>query len=621
MKILLILARQTRMESYHLPLGIGYVSASLKRAGYEVRVLNPNHFTGELTDLLAAEIMAHPPDVIGTGGMAFHLKEVALTVKTARQLLPQVKIMIGGLLISNQPELVMEAIPGADFGIIGEGEQTTAELMAALESGTDIAKIQGLIYRTPMVDAPLKRTPSRPIEEDLDALPWIDYEALGLEIYAGLHHPGECAPALVVDATTRVMPLLTSRGCPYPCTFCCHEAAGRRYRTRSLDEVFAEIQNAMARFRINALLIYDDLFCLKRSRLVEFCERVKPLGLRWECSLSAGQVDEEILVLMKDSGCCCISVGVESMSPRVLDSMRKKATKEELERVLGQIYAAGIGLWSNLIFGDPMETYETAMESIYWWVDNHRYDLRFACIGYHPGSRIYEDAVSGGLIKDQLTHLLSDAPEINATRMTDQEYENLKQKIWELFLTFGYSGKMLAMDSVEDGLFRVEAICPHCEAKNKYDGLPLHKNSRIACKCCNQLYRLPVVFQKRPTEEFVALVDKLNALVDQDANVETSPHLGEIWATGWQIVAIDPAHEGIWDVLFEIADHLDEPAHPAKVIDLMRQAIACNPYSISFFESLADRLEAGGDAVDSARYRKQATHLKAHDISAYYLAR
>lgn len=619
MKILLILARQTRMESYHLPVGIGYVSASLKRAGHEVKVLNPNHSTEELTDLLAAEIMANQPDVIGTGGMAFHLTEVALTVKTARRILPQAKIVIGGPLVSNQPELVMAAIPEADFGVIGEGEQTTPELIAALESGTDVAQVMGLIYRTSMLDVSLKRTPSRPIENNLDELPWVDYEGLGLDVYAGLHRAGECAPALVADSSTRVMPLLTSRGCPYPCTFCCHEAAGRRYRARSLDEVFAEIRDAVKRFRINALFIYDDLFCLKRSRLVEFCERVKPLGLRWECSLRAGQIDENILALMKDSGCCCISIGVESMSPRVLESMQKKTTKKELERVLGLIYSAGIGLWSNLIFGDPMETYETAMESIHWWVDNHRYELRFANIGYHPGSRIYEEAVQQGLITDPLAHLLSGVPEINATSMTDEEYENLKLKVWELFLTFGYPGKILNIEPVDDGLFQVRAICPHCGENNMYGCLNLYKSSRISCKRCNQLYRLPVVFQKAPTEEFTALIDKLNSLVDQDASVETNPYLEQIWAVGWQIIDIDPAHEAIWELLFEIADHSGKPAHPAAVVDLMRQAIACNPYSIAFFESLADRLEVSGDSVDGARYRQQAVHLKEHDISAYYL--
>lgn len=618
MKVLLIVARQTRMGSYHLPVGIGYVSASLKRAGHEVRVLNPNHATEDILDLLAAEIAAHPPDVVGTGGMAFHLNEIALTARTARQLLPHAHIVIGGTLVSNQPELVMQTIPEADYGVIGEGEQTTPELLAALESGGDVSRVMGLIYRTASATLPLRRTLPRPIQDDLDSLPRVDYEGLGLDIYSRIHRTGECAPALIVDSDTRVMPLLTSRGCPYPCTFCCHEAAGRRYRTRSLDEVFAEVDAAVSRFGINALFIYDDLFCLKRSRLVEFCERIKPRKLRWECSLSAGQVDPEILALMKESGCCCISVGVESMSPRILDSMKKKTTTAELERVLAQIYAAGIGLWSNLIFGDPKETRETALESIYWWVDNNRYDFRVANIGYHPGSRIYDEAVGRGLISDPQEFLTSGNPEINATAMSDEELNEVRVTIRDLLRSFGFHGKIHQLVASAPDRFDVDAACPHCGIENAYRGLRLSPGllNRIACRHCNQLFRLPAVFRPAATPELVQLVDELNTLVDQDPDVETNPHLARIWELGWKIVEIDTTLEDIWELLVEVAERM---CTPEDVIALLRQAIPCSPFCRSLFLTMAKRLEAAGDPAEAARYRRQATHLATHDISPHYI--
>lgn len=618
MKVLLIVARQTRMGSYHLPVGIGYVSAALKRAGHEVRVLNPNHSTQELPDLLAAEVTACPPDVVGTGGMAFHLNEIAQSAKIARELLPHAMIVIGGPLVSNQPELVMKAIPEADFGVIGEGEQTMPELLAAVAGGGDVSHVMGLIHRQPSDSEPLRRTSSRPIQENLDALPWVDYDGLGLDVYAGIHRPGECAPALIIDPETRVMPLLTSRGCPYPCTFCCHEAAGRRYRTRSLDDVFAEIDSAVARFGINALFIYDDLFCLKRSRLVEFCERIKPRRLRWECSLSAGQVDPEILTLMKESGCCCISVGVESMSPRVLASMKKKTTTVELERVLAQIYAAGIGLWSNLIFGDPMETRETALESVYWWVDHNHYDFRVANIGYHPGSRIYDEAVGRGLISDPMDFLTSGTAEINATAMSDAEFDEVKKTIGDLLRCFGFHGKIIKLAQSQPDLVDVDAICPHCSAENSYSGLRLKQGmlSRIACKRCNQLYRLPTVFRPPATQELAQLVAELNSLVDQDPNVETNPHLERIWTLGWQIVGIDYTLEDTWELMVEIAER---KCTSEEIVELLREAILCSPLCRSLFVSMAARLDAAGDPVEAARYRRQAAHLGNHDIVPHYL--
>lgn len=618
MKVLLIVARQTRMGSYHLPVGIGYVSASLKRAGHQVSVLNPNHSTKDILDLLAAEIAADPPDVVATGGMAFHLNEIALNAKTARQLLPHANIVIGGTLVSNQPELVMQTIPEADFGVIGEGEQTMVELLAALEGGTDPSRVMGLIHRQASAPNSLRRSLPRPIQDDLDALPWVDYEGLGLDIYASIHRPGECAPALIVDQETRVMPLLTSRGCPYPCTFCCHEAAGRRYRTRSLDEVFAEIDAAIARFGINALFIYDDLFCLKRSRLVEFCERIKPRRLRWECSLSAGQVDPEILALMKESGCCCISVGVESMSPRVLASMKKKTTTEELERVLAQIYAAGIGLWSNLIFGDPVETRETALESVYWWVDHNHYDFRVANIGYHPGSRIYDEAVGRGLIADPQEFLVSGNPEINATAMSDEELNEVRVIIRDLLRSFGFHGKLRRVSqSAPDG-FDVDAVCPHCAAENSYRNLRLTKGllNRIACKQCNQLYRLPAVYRRPPSDDMVRLVDELNLLVDQDPDVNTNPNLPRIWELAWQILDIEPSLEDIWELLAEVGEL---KCSEEDFINLLRRGTISCPHARRLFALLAERLDAAGDPVEAARYRRQASHLTSRDIVPHYI--
>lgn len=258
MKILMIVARQTEMQSYHLPVGIGYVAASLKRAGHDVVVLNPNHSLAGFEEQIAREIAAHRPQVVATGGMAFHLKQIRGVAAFTRSLLPEAVIVLGGPLVTTQPRIALAAVPEADFGVIGEGEHTMVELMAALETGAPLDPVNGIIYRQPGTGALLQTAP-RPMEKNLDTLPWVDYEGLGLDVYASLHRPGECAPALVIDAATRVMPLITSRGCPYSCTFCCHEKEERRYRTRSLDDIFAEIGQAIDRYAINALFIYDEI--------------------------------------------------------------------------------------------------------------------------------------------------------------------------------------------------------------------------------------------------------------------------------------------------------------------------------------------------------------------------
>lgn len=602
MKILVIVARQVEMQSYHLPVGIGYVSASLKRAGHDVVVLNPNHSVERFDVLVAREIEKHQPHVVFTGGMAFHLKQMQRVVALTRTLSPEAVIVLGGPLVTNQPQVAMTAVPEADFGVIGEGEHTTVELLAALETGNGFDKVKGIIYQAKGTQA-LRQTAPRPIEKNLDLLPWVDYEGLGLDVYASLHNPGECAPALVVDFETRVMPLITSRGCPYSCTFCCHEFEGRSYRARSLDDVFSEIKHNVERYAINALFIYDDLFCLQPERLKEFCARIAPLGLRWECSLHAGQVDAEILKLMKDSGCCCISVGVESMSPTILKSMNKQTTVEQLERVLSQIYDARIGVWANMIFGDPAETLGTVKETLEWFANNSQYIGRFAKMGYHPGSRIYDDAVKRGLIGDPVEYLLKEDCELNATTMTDEESQTMCMLMDRAFLSFGHAGRLIGVQQVGRDQHVAHCICPYCGAEGFCYDLGL--GSSINCPSCNRAYRPPTFVRKKAPSEVARLLGSLREMEHSKASSE------EIKSLCDRIFSLDTTNSEIWHSLIRLADAGDDGL---SAISLLERAIVRDPYNRALFEQMTVRLTARGLGEASAKYARKAQHLSALGI-------
>lgn len=616
MRVLVVIARQTRMTSYQLPLGIGYVSASLKRAGHDVMVLNPNHALEDLPVLLKRAILDFSPAIITTGGMAFHLKQVGEIAAISRRLSPHSVIVIGGALVTHQPEVTMAAIPEADIGVVGEGEETIVELAAVIASGTDLAFTRGLIYRD-SGSGKLKRTMARLPQENLDALPWIDFDGLGLDIYAGLHAPGQMAPGLIIDPGARVMPFLASRGCPFTCTFCCHEAAGRRYRKRSTDDVFAELEYNIDRFGINTLAIYDDLFCLKRADLEEFCSRVRPLDLRWQCSIRVEQVNPQSLTMMRESGCACISFGVESMSPTVLASMEKKSTREALDRALAQMYDAKITTWANLIFGDPAETMDTAMESLIWWIENNRYDLRTAFIGYHPGSKIYDDALRRGLICDPAAFLLADSPEINATRMSDADYADLRLSVEHVVTSFSYCGRILELVSSQPGSGRLTTICPRCATQNVYLNFVLSPTilNRLSCACCNQLYRLPVVYRPPRTDELTRLVDEINELIDANAEAKTShaekDNAAKIFATAMAALRLDSSQDGLWDLVIETSDILD---NPDNALELLEQAIRAIPFQPQFFDQMHDRLKALGETEWAKRYSIQAAHLRSVGI-------
>lgn len=607
MRILIIICRQTAMRSYHLPLGTGYVAACLKRAGHSVEVLNPNHSCEPLGALVTNAIATQQPQVVALGGMAFHLREIKEVARLARELLPAATIVVGGPLVSTQPEVVMSAIPEMDVGVIGEGEHTSVELVAALEAKAPLANVRGLIYRDPGTGE-LVQTPRRPVEENLDVFPWVDYEALGLDVWSKLHNPGECAPALILDEHTRVMPILTSRGCPYACTFCCHEAAGRRYRLRSLDSVFGEIEAARARFGINAIFVYDDLFCLQRKRLEEFCRRIEPMGLRWECSMSVGQINPEVLALMKKSGCCCISVGVESMSPTVLKSMKKQATREQLETALAQIYEAEIGLWSNLIFGDPKETLETITESLEWFSNHAEYSFRFAYIGYHPGSRIYDEARASGRIGDPARYLLGSTCEINGTSMSPQEFSTARVLVRRAQLSFGHAGKLLSVvANAEKHCMVATCICPYCGVEGKLYPLPQQPNSiwKINCPRCNRAYRAPVAVQLKESDEAKQAIEQLERLQSSGAPMP------ELEAACNRVLSLSPGNGQAWRLMVSIADHCGNPTLAATFLE---SAIVADPYNPALFEEMAVRLALLGLPGAREKYARKARHLRAMGI-------
>jgi len=579
MKIVIVICRQTQMTTYHLPTGIGMVSACLKQAGHDVVMINPNHSLEEYQPLLEREIKYHKPDVVATGGLGFQLNEIRLITDIARRMVPEAIIIIGGPLVSSVPSVAMAGVPAADYGIIGEGEYSTVELLDAIKTGSDIATVKGVIYRDTQNPQILHQTTARPLIDNLDLLPMVDMEGLGVDTYASLHRPGECAPALILDSDTRVIPLLTSRGCPFKCTFCVHEASRQRYRCRSLDSVFSEIQHAIDTYSINAFFIYDDLFCLNATRLEEFCRRIAPLGLRWECSMVVRQINPETLKMMKESGCCCISIGVESMSPTVLKSMKKGATVEQIELALTQIYEAEIALWSNLIFFDPAETLQTVDESLEWFSNHPQFDFRFAKIGYHPGSLIYDEAVRNGLISDQLKYLQSGNCELNGTSMSADDFDLAHRLIRRAQITFGYTGRLLGCKTDKNGAVNLTCCCPYCGTTGqcRLEGLIV----RITCPSCNKIYRPPVAKRITPLPGAVADIDRLIQLTKKESS---SNRTYEIWC---QIIAIDPYYGEAWSQLLRHAEQKDDYRLYATIL---RNLLLLDPFVAASFKRMADVL-------------------------------
>ena len=180
--------------------------------------------------------------------------------------------------------------------VLGEGEITIVELINELNNGGEnLECINGIGYRSNSGE--LIVTQHRAPVMDLDSLPWPDLEGFEFETYLEIQRPNDSL-YLYVDDNPRFYPIISSRGCPYNCTFCYHPL-GQKYRSRSIDDLIAEVEYVMEKYHVSNLAIFDELISADRKRLFQICDRLNnlPRKMHWMCQLWVDQIDEEIACL------------------------------------------------------------------------------------------------------------------------------------------------------------------------------------------------------------------------------------------------------------------------------------------------------------------------------------
>ena len=407
---------------YVMPMGILYVSAYVKRSGVaNVHTLNLNHVEGAEYDILERYIRENHIDMMGIGGLSGEYMDIARIVSYVDRIDPDVIIQVGGGIMTADPEVTMKAMPEVDFGIIGEGEQTSVELIEALGSGGDLSSVDGLIFRN---GEGFRITGRRKEIDDLDSLPFPDYEGFNYAEYL------KCNPDLSDEGRKySQVSVIGGRSCRYNCTFCFHPS-GSKYRQRSLDSIFSEIDYLVNNYNISYIALREELFATDNERVRQFCERVEPYDFDWSIQLRIDSINRELVDMLKDTRCRYVFVGVESADDKVLKSMRKGITRSQIEEALDMLKEAGLNSRSGVIFGDPAETRETAYFTLDWFRKNYeRYRMFVDMIIAFPGSAIYRKACSAGVIPDPVQFLKDGCPIVNVSSMTDEEFDGLVKEI------------------------------------------------------------------------------------------------------------------------------------------------------------------------------------------------
>lgn len=423
--VLLIVPRyfSTKVCGYIMPLGILYVSSALKASGVaNVYTLNLNHKENDDETILRDWIAKYSIDIVGCGGISGQFIEIYPLLKIVRKISPNVKIIVGGGMITADAISAMEAFgTTVDYGCIGEGEITVPELVTAIFEKLPTENIKGLIYRD---NDKWIVTDRREDIMDIDSIPFPDYAGFDYDKY--LASNGEIENGIKYSPVA----IIGGRSCKYNCTFCFHPT-GSRYRQRSLDSIFAEIDYLTSHYEVNYIALREELFASDEKRVLDFCERIKGYDLVWSIQLRVDSVTPTMVDALKKSNCRYVFLGIESADNRILKSMRKNITIEQVEYALNLSISAGLDTRSTIILGDEIETMESAYRTIDWWKQHRKNSsIVMDMIIAFPGSTLYKHACKNGRIPDPVQFLKDGCPILNlSTMMTDEEYSKLVNDI------------------------------------------------------------------------------------------------------------------------------------------------------------------------------------------------
>lgn len=470
------------------PIGILYISSSIKKKGFNVYTLNLMLEEGSIQSALENAIKENKIDILGTGDLVLNYKAVKEVVDIAKKFSPEITTIIGGGLVTHSPEEAMKIINNADYGIIGEGELSMSELIFALENSHDTSNIKGIIYRK---DDDVICTEIRDDIENLDSIPFPDYD--GFDYF-------EFAKKLSSNGNITAL-LTTSRSCPFRCTFC-SSSGGKKYRQRSLNNIFEELEFLISKYHVNQIFLNDELFAVNAERVNEFCERVKKYNIQWLIYLRISKnIQLDLLKKMNDSGCICVFYGLESASNKVLKSMNKGTTVEEMKRVLEITKEAGLKAKGDFIFGDTSETKETIKETLSWIEGNIGLlgNVSISPIVLFPGSELYYRAVRNKKIINTVEFIKAGCPLINPSDyLTETEYEYLvNQQLPSFAVHLHNQNSALYQKNLHENLivdsskkrYIYEFVCSNCNEKIINFLQPtMISQASIICKNCNEKY-------------------------------------------------------------------------------------------------------------------------------------
>lgn len=316
----------TNLISKQYPLNLAYLGTYLEKKGFSISLFDAN--IEKLSVLQFKKLLLRiKPQIIGITMMTATFNNSCRIATTIKEVLPETKVIVGGSHVSALPGETLKSCNAIDCVVVGEGEETFAEICECVKRNQSFAGVKGIVYR---LNGSVKYNILRELIENLDILPFPRRDYIDMRRYKRSHVSRGFSRKYL-----NIVEMILSRGCPGECIFCATNVIWRnKIRFRSITNILAEIEYCRKKINANHFSFEDDSFSFNRHWAELLCVELKKEKITWNCNLRVDMITPDLLRLMAESGCRKVQFGIESGSQKILNLIQKNISLEQVEQAV-----------------------------------------------------------------------------------------------------------------------------------------------------------------------------------------------------------------------------------------------------------------------------------------------
>ncbi|UCE96369.1 MAG: radical SAM protein [Candidatus Bathyarchaeota archaeon] len=421
------------------PLGLLYCATVLSSEGIEVSVLDQKA-KGFSTRQVLSWAKKEDPNILGLSVLGSSSKEAGKIARMVKEDNPNIWIVFGNYHPTFNAERILRKYSHVDIIVRGEGEYTSVELARCLQRKENLRKIQGITYKDK--NGRIIATPERPLINNVDSLPFPNRRLVDCEYVSRIFG--------ITTVTKKFTSLLSSRGCPFQCSFCaCQKFARGRWRPRSVENIIEELEYLCSE-GYQQFLFVDDNFTINPQRVVKLCRTLRKRGMEieWFCDSRVDNCGFETFKEIVRAGCKTLYFGMESANQRILDYYKKNITPEQSKKAARNARKAGVDvIVGSFIVGAPNETREEVKKTLQFAQQTDIDVPSFNILCAPVGSPLWIELVAKGLIdEDRYWEEGVFVPKVVSTAVP---FEEISEMIYKHFRAFYLNPKRLFSEGVK----------------------------------------------------------------------------------------------------------------------------------------------------------------------------